>query len=161
MAMKPEYEEPFREYAWNYFELHADQRLKAFQFYIVLSAVIVGGFFTILKAGGNHKWISVLGFLWGFLSFVFWKMDQRIRQLVKNAEAALKFLDDQYRLPNMDGAPHLLRLFSRDDFITGAAPRWPLIYGYFSYSRVFEWVFFIFGVVGAAGGLICLILLPA
>lgn len=41
--------ESLREYAWKYFALHADQRLRAFYFYVLLSTVIVGALLTVAK----------------------------------------------------------------------------------------------------------------
>ena len=37
VALPKSLDELFREYAWDYFALHADHRLRAFHFYILLS----------------------------------------------------------------------------------------------------------------------------
>src|SRR3990172_2986625 len=153
-------DETFRDYVWGYFELHADQRLKAFQFYISLSTALVGGFLLLLRYDQNHKWMSLLGFLLAFLSFVFWKLDHRTKRLVKNAEDALKFLDAQHDLPDVDGMPHPLRIFTRDDYVAQNADLWPLSAGPFSYSRCFKWVFVAFALLGLGAGIACLILFP-
>src|SRR6266853_2054763 len=148
-------DETFREYAWNYFALHAEQRLKAFHFFIILATTILGGFLLLFRYGQSHKWTAVLGILLALLSFVFWKLDVRTRTLVKNGEDALKFLDAQHGLPNIDGVPHPLRMFSRDDYLTNRSPFFPLLTGHFSYLRCFNYVFVVFALIGLVGGIAC------
>ena len=64
-------DEVFREYAWDYFAVHAEQRLKAFHFYILLSTAIIGGFGLLIRNGEFHKWMALFGLLLLFFSFVF------------------------------------------------------------------------------------------
>ncbi len=153
---KPFLDDAFRDYAWDYFSLHADQRLKAFHFYIILSTAIIGGFSLLLKNGAFYKWMAVFGLLLLFFSFIFWKLDNRTKQLVKSGEAALEFLDAQYALPDQDGVPHVLRLFTREKMLTAKHPLFPLSTGHFSYSRCFTWVFFMFSFLGAITTIVCL-----
>jgi hypothetical protein len=143
-------DERFREYAWDYFSLHADQRLRAFHFYVLISTALLGGFALSVKNGALQSWMAVFGALLVFFSFVFWKLDDRTRQLVKNAENALKFLDDQHRLEDQDGLPHPLRLFSREETASRQLAAFPLMSGHFSYARCFRWVFGMFSIVGGA-----------
>jgi hypothetical protein len=149
-------DESFRDYAWKYFELHADQRLKTFHFFIVLATAVTGAFGLLLRNGTQHKWMIVLGVLLILLAFVFWKLDRRTRQLVKNAEAALKYLDAQHGLSDQDGLPHPLRLFARDESLTRDLKALPLISGHFSYSLCFEWIFSIVAMVGVGIAVACL-----
>ena len=141
-------DEQFRDYAWSYFELHSGQRLKAFQFFISLATALVGALVVLAREDNANAWTASLGVVLAFLAFVFWKLDCRTRRLVKNAEDALKFLDGRHILPDLDGAPHPLRIFARDDYFTKKAPRYPLWSGHFSYSRCFEWVFIVSGIAG-------------
>src|SRR5689334_9313771 len=53
-------DELFREYAWDYFALHADHRLRAFHFYILLSTALVGGFALSVRNGGFQRWMAIL-----------------------------------------------------------------------------------------------------
>jgi hypothetical protein len=154
----PTLDEIFRDYAWDYFAVHADQRLKAFHFYILLSTAIIGAFGLLVRNGEFHKWMALFGFLLVFFSFVFWKLDNRTRQLVKNGEAALRFLDAQHDLPDQDGVPHPLRLFDREQALSAKLPLFPLLYAHFTYARCFRWVFLMFSVVGLGASLACLVL---
>jgi len=148
--------EIFRDYVWGYFELHAEQRLKTFQFFITLATALVGAFIVLIRYGITTKWMAAIGVLVLFFSFVFWKLDHRTRQLIKNAEEALKYLDAQHHLPDIHGAPHPLRIFSHDDYITDDAKPYPLWSGHFSYSRCFEWVFRGFALAGIISTIWCL-----
>ncbi len=141
-------DETFRNYAWDYFSLHADHRLRAFHFYILLSTALLGGFALSVKNGGLSKWMAFFGVLLAFFSFVFWKMDERTRQLVKNGEDAIKFLDRQHELPDQEDLPHALRLFSREEASSKRLKLYPLHSGHFSYARCFRWVFGMFTLVG-------------
>ena len=148
----------FRNYAWKYFELHADQRLKAFQFYITLSTAVAGGFALLVKNGADNKALCVFGLALTFLSFVFWKLEERTRELVRIGERALKYLDRQHNLPDMDGKPHPLRMFCCDDFTSSTRPLYPIVNGHFSYSRCFRWVFVLFGLIGIGIAITSLVL---
>ena len=130
--------------------LHADHRLRAFHFYILISGALTGVFATSIGRGEFHPWMASLGALLVFFSFVFWKMDVRTRQLVKNGESALKFLDAQHGLEDQEGVPHPLRLFSREEALSRSLTPWPLAVGHFSYARCFRWVFAMFALVGLA-----------
>jgi hypothetical protein len=144
----------FREYAWDYFALHAEQRLKAFNFYIIFCAVVIGGFATIVSRNPLSTQYTFLPLLLIFFSFVFWKLDQRTSTLVKNGEQAIKYLDSLALAIEPEEAK-VLALFTGDDNHTQALPKYPLIGGYFSYKRVFNWVFFVMGLVGLLGCIAC------
>jgi len=146
-----------RGYAWNYFAMHADQRLKTFGFYLTLATIIVGAFATILKNGGggiNWKYLSVLPFLLSFMTFIFWKFELRNKQLVRNGEEALEHLDTLLPLENTNAEPHVLRIIARDAYFSGQAKESPHKRGW-TYSRCFKAVFLVFGIAGLIVGLIC------
>lgn len=141
-------DDSFREYAWGYFELHAQQRLQLFEFYITLSTATLAGFFALIQVSDGHPLLSLVGFALSFFSFVFWKLELRTRALVKNAEEALKHLDAQHSLADVSGAPHPLRMFDRDDHFTSRAKKRSITTGHFSYARSFRWVFIFFASLG-------------
>jgi hypothetical protein len=149
-------DETFRGYAWDYFALHADQRLKAFHFYILLSTAILGGFAVLLRNGAFQKWMAIFGIFLVFFSFVFWKLDNRTRGLIKHGEEALEFLDLQQSLTPIDDAPHPLALFSREKHVSAKLPLYPLLPAHFTYARCFRWVFAFFSIIGVATVMVCL-----
>lgn len=92
-----------------------------------------------------------------FFSFVFWKSDNRTRQLIKLGEAAMRFLDGAHDLPEeQDGKPHVLRLFEREAADSAEFGLWPLSSGHFSYARCFRWMFLMFAAVGMTIASVCL-----
>lgn len=147
-----------RKYVWDYFHLHASQRLTTFNFYIVLSTVLSTGLFstfqkdfTILPAG------LVLGLLLVSLSFVFWKLDERNKGLIKHAEAALKYLEQQVRPGASTPQAEILAIFTREaletDRLRMNKSTWPWR-NFYSYSDCFRLIFHLFAIVGLLGGLV-------
>lgn len=89
-----------RDYAWKYFSLHADQRIKTFNFYLVLATFAVGGMLTIVNVAG-HAWVvALISFILAFLSWIFYNLDCRNKQLVKHGEDALKRLEQECAFPD-------------------------------------------------------------
>lgn len=84
-----------QQYTWDYFQLHAEQRLKTFEFYIVMATVLLSGYGVSLQEKELMPISVVLGILLTILSFVFWKLDVRNKQLIKNAEQALKIIENE------------------------------------------------------------------
>ena len=150
-----ELDQIYRANAWRHFAIHADQRLKMFQFYITISTALFGAGIFLFRAGQNDVAIILLGLLALFFSFVFWKLDVRTSILVKNAEDAIKHLDESIDLPNIDGEPNPLKLFTRDDFRNSSPSR---VHRFrFSYRRCFALVFVVIGCLGILGIMYCAI----
>ncbi len=84
------------DYAWAYFELHANQRMNSFNFFVVIAALLTAGL-----AGSLHKEFQFhsvgifLSLALTFIAFIFWKLDQRVRFLIKHAEEALREIEKQ------------------------------------------------------------------
>ena len=156
--------EDFRKHTWEYFHIHASQRLTTFNFYIVISALLTSGLVATFRNEVKFHEIGIfLGLMLPFISFVFCKLDMRNRQLIQNAEAALKYLESQYDLSNFEvstnGKPHILKLFSYEEHQTNIRKRirsycpWK---NHFSYRRCFQWVFIAFCFAGIFGAIISL-----
>lgn len=101
MTTEKHYKSPIRDdnsflqrQAWDYFNAHAAQRLTIFNFYIALSSFAATGYFASFKTDSNlqsARWIIAL--LLCFFTFVFWKLDERAKVFIKNAERALKYFE--------------------------------------------------------------------
>jgi hypothetical protein len=159
-----------RQYAWNYFSVHADQRLKTFNFYLVLCTAIVAGILVTAKDATNSIGAASLALLISPLSFIFWKLDQRNHHLVTIGETALKYLEGEIGLAD-PSSPDILQPFRYEEKTTNALPHlrftrhrcaepstntWSPCRAHFSYSNCFNAVFFAFGFGGA---ILCSILL--
>ena len=141
--------EIYRDNAWRHFAVHADQRLKMFQFYITISTALFGGGILLFRTSQNDVAIILLSFLVCFFSFVFWRLEARTRVLVQNAEDAIKYLDESVELPRVDDEPNPLKLFTRDDFrnVANGGCCWSA----FSYHHCFTLVFIVIACLGVLG----------
>jgi hypothetical protein len=143
-----------RDNAWKYFALHADQRLRTFQFYIALGTVIIGASATLLDSGNSHTPPAMLLLLLAFFSFVFWRLDVRNKQLIKYAEAALKNIEIEAFGSGDEMTPDPLQLFLYEEQATSEIrKRWWRRLKHFSYSKTFNCVFLLLGVGGLMGAL--------
>jgi hypothetical protein len=105
-----------RKYAWDYFALHSSQRLTTFYYCLIISTIIVSGYFVSIK---EIPFLSLtLAFILIVLSFIFWKWDIRTRQMIKNAEAALKFLESKDQDVIKEGNPCVLDIFIYEEMQT-------------------------------------------
>jgi len=143
--MEENRDSPLRKQAWDYFALHASQRLTVFNFYIVLSALTTTSYVASFKGGSDLEPVRVaLAALLCFFAFVFWRLDQRTKRLIKVAERALKHFEKS------DPVDDVAKVFSQEETETGQKRnrfwRWPL-----SYSDCFGIVFLAFFVTGILG----------
>jgi hypothetical protein len=154
-------EESLRKQAWDYFQMHAGQRLSTFNFYIVISSVLSTALFTSFQKDYRIPGVSViLGFLLAFFSFIFWKLDVRNKELIKNAEAALKFFESTRGPADSDEGVHVTKLFLHEEYHTDkkrSARYFFLWRRYWSYSDCFNLVFLAFECVGLSGIVVGLI----
>ncbi len=75
------------DHAWRFFELHANQRMTVFNFFLVLVGLLVAGIAATLQGSARFSALGIaLGALLVPLSFLFWKLDQRVSFLIKHAE---------------------------------------------------------------------------
>ena len=82
-----EFHEKEFDHAWRYFELHANQRMTVFNFFLVLVGLVAAGIATSRQGAQTLALLGVfLGLLLAFFSFIFWKLDQRVCFLMKQAE---------------------------------------------------------------------------
>jgi hypothetical protein len=148
-----------RDYAWKYFALHADQRLRTFNFYLLIVTVVIGGLLAYLKDARSPAYAAPVGLLLTVLSYIFWRLDGRARELIQHAEEVLKAVEEDIQPEKVSGK---LRLFAGEDQKTEAlrAPHGRLrlwnpfswYFGHYSYYDCFKATFCIFGLVGLLVG---------
>ena len=143
-----------RQYVWNYFQLHASQRLITFNFYIVISTAIAAGYIVALRVNSVPVLAILLGFTISLLSFIFWKLDMRNKLLIKNAEEALKYLEALTCTPGDKNKSNVLKIFTYEEGQTNKMKMtksfWPWK-NHYSYSKCFNIVFAVFGILGLLG----------
>jgi hypothetical protein len=81
------------EHAWNWFALHAGQRMQTFNFFLVATAFLIAGYASLLE---KYHWAAFgVALLGSWLALWFYRLDTRSRQLVKAGERALAILQAQ------------------------------------------------------------------
>lgn len=84
-------EENYRDIAWKYFKLHANQRITLFRFYIIffsLFSVVIGHLISEFHFAPVHQELIVilLSVVFLLITIIFWCIDNRNRYLIHNAE---------------------------------------------------------------------------
>jgi hypothetical protein len=95
-------------YAWNWFALHAGQRLQLVNFWLVAIAFLAAAY---VQARSNHMTAIAFGVsVTGVVSSVaFVRLDVRTRQLVQVAESALRHFEASGVAAGMDEVTELVR----------------------------------------------------
>lgn len=127
------------EHAWKYFEIHSQQRMTVFNFYITVVGLLAAGCGIALQQGGKFMYFSIiLGFFISFITFIFYKLDDRVSVLIKNSEMALKHLEMNYGHTSV-------KIFSNEDcqyrINSGLLSVW-------TYGKCFRIVFTALGATG-------------
>ncbi len=79
-----------KDYLWKHFAFNAEQRLKAFNFYVLFTIFTYGGFFAAIEKSFHPASFVLLGFFVCLLSFIFWMIDERSRGLLDRTKAGLQ-----------------------------------------------------------------------
>src|ERR1700719_3793399 len=76
-------------HAWDWFDLHAKQRMQTVNFYIIVVGAVLAGAGAALK---DKQYIvsGSLGLVLTLASVLFFAMDRRARSLVRLGESALR-----------------------------------------------------------------------
>lgn len=161
MSDENKIDEALRKQAWDYFQMHSGQRLTTFNFYIVISSVITTALFTTFQKEYQVPRVGIaLGLLLSLFSFIFWKVDTRNKQLIRGAEAALKFFEDTSELKDRDGEPHVAKVFRHEEYATTKRKAEKTLIPWkrhYSYSNSFNLVFLTFGLIGLLGAVIAVV----
>jgi hypothetical protein len=82
MSTEPDVTKEEYEYLWRHFAFNAEQRLKAFNFFVVFAVFANGGVFALIEKD-LHPFLLLLagGFICA-LSAAFWIMDARSKSLI-------------------------------------------------------------------------------
>jgi hypothetical protein len=64
--------------SWNYFQQHAQQRLSLFNFFVVFASLMTTGLISTFQTKYEIHFIGIgVGLVLAFISFIFWKIDER------------------------------------------------------------------------------------
>lgn len=128
------------EHAWEWFSLHARQRMQSLYYFLIAAAFLFG---ALTHASNTNNTALALGvsLLGGAISYIFFRLENRVRNLLHRSEDVLKPLEDELakktRLPE-------IKIVSRADSV---------LPGSWAYSKVFR---FLYAATGIAFGLFSL-----
>lgn len=90
-----------QQYAWNWFALHAGQRLQLVNFWLVAVAFLAAAY---VQARSSHLFVIALGvsITGAIASIAFARLDVRTRQLVRVAENALERIEADWVADGLD-----------------------------------------------------------
>jgi hypothetical protein len=134
------------QYLCEHYRFNAEQRLKGFNFFVVLTMFAEGGIFTAVEKGFHPLILALLGGFVVILSTVFWLVDARSRELLGLAVPGLRQLEQ--------ALPEKSRLFCLDKENRGSFARYTFAIRALLIGQ------FIFGTGVAAYGLYSWIFLP-
>ena len=141
-----------RRQAWDYFALHAQQRLTTVNFYLVVAIALTAA--AVASFDGNFQFPGLrlpAGLLLSLLSFAFWRLDVRNRELIKAAEAALRSFEASEQTNDGRREPPVEWLFTREyqqSQKRKVATGWTSYVIPHSYSHVFNVLFGSFFAIG-------------
>jgi hypothetical protein len=98
--------EETRKYILEDWKLKADQRLRTFNFFLIVYGVMAAGLLTFIK-DSPYPWIAAPGGLWlAVVSLIFWCIDRRSRMMLRNSEEIFRKMEEKL--------PPEFRVFTRD-----------------------------------------------
>lgn len=128
------------DHAWKYFSLHADQRIKTFNFFIILATVALGAVIQGYTKNSMCKILIFPSLLITAFSLIFWKLDKRNKDLVRLAELAMIEIETHvlylHTLPQCS-------IFKNESIYTAKKHK-----NYITYSKAFDACFFTFSILG-------------
>lgn len=81
------------QYLWEHWKFNADQRIKAFNFFVVFAIFSNGGVFTALEKQAHPGVLLAIGLLIVVLVAVFWMIDVRSERLIRLAEPGFRLFE--------------------------------------------------------------------
>jgi hypothetical protein len=126
-----------KDIAVEWFKIHADQRLRLFNFFLFVAAFCVGGYFTALQAKSYLAASTVAALLFA-ICICFKLLDKRTSQLVWHGEAMIDDCISQLQVKMGTVMPNPVNLAAN----RGCVP---------SYRQTFNLIFILFGLVSIIG----------
>jgi len=116
------------EHAWEWFSLHARQRMQSLYYFLIAAAFLFG---ALTHASNTDNPTLALGvsLLGGGISFIFYRLENRVRSLLHLAEDALKPLENE--LAELTHVSHI-------ELVSRAGSVLP---GSWVYSKIFRFLY--------------------
>jgi len=82
------------DYAWKHFALIADQRMKAFNFYLLVLLASFGGTIGLIQKSLPRHDFCLIGFVHISVAIIFWSIDSRSYRMLQIAIDALTEIEE-------------------------------------------------------------------
>jgi hypothetical protein len=139
------------DYAWKHFSFLADQRLKTFNYYIVLLAASMAGNIAVFDKMLKPKPVIAFGIWHIFIGLMFLLVDLRNRELIEGPRKSLRYFekhkswrgpkpmsDDYKRMARMRGGVSHTFAFRLTFLVQMAFGVGVLVYSYYRFFPVSE-----------------------
>jgi hypothetical protein len=129
------------DYLWEHWKFNADQRLKAFNFFVIFSVFANGGMFSAIEKCVHPILLAFIGTFVCVLAVVFFLLDQRSQKLLHLSVPGIKLFE-------IDHINEVSRLFALDE---------PNRKGLVRYTAAFRIIFglqILFGLVAISFGVL-------
>jgi uncharacterized membrane protein len=134
--------------AFKYFIQHAQQRVQHFNYFIIYSSLLTTGAITCLQPNIKAYSLGIgIGLIQLFVSFVFNKLDDRNRFLIKHAENIIKNIEKQTIGTNHNFYP----LFTLEENLTNKLAQLKkknIISRPISHKTAYSSIYLVFGIIG-------------
>lgn len=142
-------ESDFIKVLWDYFSIHAGQRIQILNFYIVLETFFITALLTLFQLSGDLTILRIiLSIAIIFFSFIFYALDTRTKEMIKFSEEALKHIEQKY----IEKYGSEIMIFSIEHEKTQSNRRWSKFSKkYLSYSKLFRLTYLFFTFIGLLG----------
>jgi hypothetical protein len=98
------------QYVWEHWKFNADQRIKAFNFFVVFAIFVDGGLFAAIEKSAHPVVLAAIGSFIVALAAAFWVIDVRSERLIRLSEPGLRLfetgLSEEARIFHEDARQH-------------------------------------------------------
>ena len=151
------------DFVWKYFQQHAAQRISHLNFFVLFASSMAAGMISTFQFKAYVLGVAI-GLLLSFVSFIFWKFDERNKYLIKISEKALIELESNFPFISQNDAQDqkqdVIKIFTSEFFLTNSLkidqkplPFWKR---QFSHSSCLNLLFVVFGCIGMLSAVLSL-----
>jgi len=141
--------------SWKYFQLHAQQRTQYFNYFVVFSTILSSGLIATFQNNFQLPYLGIgIGLIQMFLSYIFWKIDDRNKFLTKHSENIIKEIETDYK----ESENKTYKLFTNEEIETEKQKRLDkhsiFLCRQFSHGKSYRVIFIVFFIIGLIGVII-------
>jgi hypothetical protein len=123
-------------YAWGVWEFHGRQRFSMFNYFLVITGILVNGYLTALKEKDLHGLLPAICLLGLVQCCVFTMIDWRNRKMLYFADDVLRESEKKlFQSPPSEHAGPMVRRVTEES------------HGLFRYSKMLYWIRLTYGVI--------------